>query len=72
MNFESMINEYEKRPDPLTEIEVIRNQIMQTGAADRENSIINSITEDLKKGAITGEEAVQKVRALQNSRSDYH
>ncbi len=72
MNFESMINEYEKRPDPLTEIEVIRNQIMQTGAADRENSIINLITEDLKKGAITGEEAVQKVRALQNSRSDYH
>lgn len=72
MNFESMINEYEKRPDPLTEIDVIRSQIMQTGAADRENSIINSIIEDLKKGAITGEEAVQKVRTLQNSRSDYH
>ncbi len=72
MNFESMINEYEKRPDPLTEIEVIRNQIMQTGAADQENSIINSIIENFKEGAITGEEAVQKVRALQNSRSDYH
>ncbi|WKZ26254.1 MAG: hypothetical protein QY304_02545 [Candidatus Paceibacterota bacterium] len=72
MNFESMINEYEKRPDPLTEIEVIRNQIMQTGAADRENSIINSIKENFKEGVITGEEAVQQVRALQNSRSDYH
>lgn len=72
MNFESMINEYEKRPDPLTEIEVIRSQIMQTGAADQENSIINSIIENFKEGAITGEEAVQKVRALQNSRSDYH
>ncbi len=72
MNFESMINEYEKRPDPLTEIEVIRSQIMQTGAVDQENSIINSIIKNFKEGAITGEEAVQKVRALQNSRSDYH
>lgn len=72
MNFESMINEYEKSPDPLTEIEVIRSQIMQMGAADQENSIINSIIEDFKDGAITGEGAVAKVRALQNSRSDYH
>jgi ribosomal protein L12E/L44/L45/RPP1/RPP2 len=54
------------------EVNMILQQIWQTGAVDVEPDRIKEILENLKEDKITPEEAIKKAREIQNNRQDYH
>ena len=54
------------------EIQVILGRIHATGAVDTEPSAIKAITRQMLAGDITPEEALDRVRGIEESRQDYH
>ncbi|MEX2054216.1 MAG: hypothetical protein WD883_03235 [Candidatus Colwellbacteria bacterium] len=58
--------------DPLVVIEAIRNEMMQGGAVDVENSSLDEIISKLQKGELTPEQAIEAARFIQANRQDYH
>lgn len=58
--------------EALAEIGVLRQQAMQEGAVDAENDFFNQLIIDARNGKISPREAVERARALTESRQSYH
>ncbi len=62
----------EQPQDPILIIEGLRQQMYMMGANDSENSQVNAIIDMYKRGEIEGQEAIEKVNGILNSKQDYH
>lgn len=60
------------RNDAIAQIMAIENQIFQSGSVDTEKSELDHILDQLNKGKISPEKAIELVTGLNNSRQDYH
>jgi hypothetical protein len=58
--------------EALAEIGVLRQRAMQEGAVDAENDFFSQLIIDARNGKVSPEEAVEKARALAESRQNYH